>query len=96
MKERISNFKGDFILDKTVTFLNHGSFGACPIPVFENYQSWQRQLEAQPVEFLGRRASGLLADSRSELAQYLNAEADDLVYFANPTSAMSGTSTTNL
>jgi isopenicillin-N epimerase len=63
----MQNIKGKFLLDPTVTFLNHGSFGATPKPVFKEYQRWQRELEKQPVEFLGRRISGLLADSRAVL-----------------------------
>jgi isopenicillin-N epimerase len=43
-----------FLLDPTVVFLNHGSFGACPRPVFAAYQEWQRRLERQPVYFMGR------------------------------------------
>jgi len=41
-----------FLLDPEITFLNHGSFGATPEPVFHEYQRWQRELESQPVEFL--------------------------------------------
>ncbi len=41
-----------FLLRPDVHFLNHGSFGACPRPVFEEYQRLQRELEAEPVEFL--------------------------------------------
>ena len=41
-----------FLLDEEVTFLNHGSYGACPKPVFARYQEWQLQLERQPVAFL--------------------------------------------
>ena len=41
-----------FLLDPDVVYLNHGSFGACPKPVFETYQHWQLKLERQPVEFL--------------------------------------------
>ena len=49
-----------FLLDPDVIFLNHGSFGACPKPVFDEYQRWQRELERQPVEFLGRRFNDLM------------------------------------
>jgi isopenicillin-N epimerase len=77
-----------FLLDPEITFLNHGSFGACPIPVFETYQAWQRQLEKQPVEFLGRRIQESLAEARARLGEFLGAAADDLVYFTNPTSAI--------
>ena len=44
--------KDSFLLDPSVIYLNHGSFGACPRPVFDAYQQWQRELERQPVEFL--------------------------------------------
>jgi isopenicillin-N epimerase len=77
-----------FMLDPEVIFLNHGSFGACPKPVFDIYQNWQQELEHQPVEFLGRRATDLLAKSRISLADYLGAEADEIVYFPNPTTAI--------
>jgi isopenicillin-N epimerase len=74
-----------FLLDPTVVFLNHGSFGACPQPVFDEYQRWQRELERQPVEFLGRRFAGLMHQARSALGGYLGADADDLVYVTNAT-----------
>src|SRR5690349_14531810 len=71
-----------------VTFLNHGSYGACPRPVFERYQAWQAELEEQPVEFLGRRRTPLLAEARAALATYLGADADEVVYFPNVTHAL--------
>jgi isopenicillin-N epimerase len=74
-----------FLLDPDVIFLNHGSFGACPRPVFDEYQRWQRELERQPVEFLGRRFNGLMQQARSALGDYLGADADDLVYVTNAT-----------
>lgn len=77
-----------FLLDPQVIFLNHGSFGACPRPVFEAYQNWQLELERQPVEFLGRRAAGLLDAARAELAAYLGAQADDLFFVTNTTNGM--------
>jgi isopenicillin-N epimerase len=80
--------KSLFLLDESVTYLNHGSFGASPRPVFEAYQRWQLELERQPVLFLDRRAESLLGDSRKRLGAYLGASADDLVYFPNPTTAI--------
>ncbi|MBI5081955.1 MAG: aminotransferase class V-fold PLP-dependent enzyme [Chloroflexi bacterium] len=77
-----------FLLDPTITFLNHGSFGATPKIVFDEYQRWQRELERQPVEFLGRRAASLLAEARSKLAACVGADADEIIFFPNPTHAI--------
>lgn len=74
-----------FLLDPTVVFLNHGSFGACPASVFEVYQQWQRELERQPVAFLGRRADALLDAARARLAAYVNTAPDNLVFVVNAT-----------
>jgi isopenicillin-N epimerase len=82
------SLRNDFLLDQDVVFLNHGSFGACPRPVFESYQHWQYELERQPVAFIGRRVRPLLAASRAALGAYLGAAPDELVYFPNPTTAL--------
>jgi isopenicillin-N epimerase len=81
----MSDLKSLFLLDPSVTFLNHGSFGATPKPVFDEYQRWQLELERQPVEFLGRRFAGLMAESRATLGTYLGTHADNLVYTQNVT-----------
>ncbi|MBZ0285178.1 MAG: aminotransferase class V-fold PLP-dependent enzyme [Anaerolineae bacterium] len=81
----MNNLRDFFLLDPNVVFLNHGSFGACPIPVFETYQNWQRELERQPVEFLGRRNDQLLDAARIALAAYLNADVDNLIFVPNAT-----------
>jgi isopenicillin-N epimerase len=74
-----------FLLDPDVVFLNHGSFGATPRPVFETYQRWQRQLEAQPVRFLGRELPGLLLGARQALARLIQADVDEVVFVPNAT-----------
>jgi isopenicillin-N epimerase len=74
-----------FLLRPDVTFLNHGSFGACPRPVFDTYQAWQRKLEAEPVDFLGRRINDLLAEARNRLGAYVGAAPDNLVFVTNAT-----------
>jgi isopenicillin-N epimerase len=81
----MTNLKEYFLLDPGIHYLNHGSFGATPEPVFSEYQRWQRELERQPVEFLGRRVEGLLAASRASLGKYLGTHADNLVYTQNVT-----------
>ncbi|HEY8601527.1 MAG TPA: aminotransferase class V-fold PLP-dependent enzyme [Thermomicrobiales bacterium] len=71
-----------------ITFLNHGSFGACPLPVFDTFQEWQRELERQPVEFLGRRVKGLLADARGALGEFVGTDAANVVFVPNVTAGM--------
>lgn len=84
------NLAALFLLDPEVTFLNHGSFGACPRPVFEEYQRWQLQLERQPVAFLdpNRGLSGWMRDARVALAAEIGADPDDLVGVTNATVAL--------
>jgi isopenicillin-N epimerase len=77
-----------FMLDPDVTFLNHGSYGARARPVFEKYQALQLEMERQPVAFLGRSIRQRLADARAALAEYLGADADEVVYFPNVTTAL--------
>ncbi len=80
--------RDQFLLDPEVVYLNHGSFGACPRPVFQAYQNWQRELERQPVAFLGRRLDGLLARARQDLGHYVGADSMNLVFVPNATTAV--------
>lgn len=80
--------RAQFLLRRDVIFLNHGSFGACPRPVFEAYRHWQRELEDQPVEFLARRARDLMRWARAALGESLGADPDDLVYVPNATTGL--------
>ena len=79
-----------FLLDPGLVHLNHGSFGACPRPVFDAYQGWQRELERRPVEFLARRLEGELTQVRAALAAYVGASTGDLALSLNATSALNG------
>ncbi|MDX2160237.1 MAG: aminotransferase class V-fold PLP-dependent enzyme [bacterium] len=88
MTQPASQLKSHFLLDPDVIFLNHGSFGACPRPVFDEYQRWQRELERQPVLFLARHVDALLDDARGVLADTLHADADDLVFVENATTGV--------
>ncbi|MCP4538026.1 MAG: aminotransferase class V-fold PLP-dependent enzyme [Chloroflexi bacterium] len=79
------SLRDTFLLRPDIIFLNHGSFGACPHPVFKDYQAWQLELERQPVEFLGQRFAELMHKARQALGTFVGASADDLVYVPNAT-----------
>ncbi len=74
-----------FLLDPQIIFLNHGSFGACPQPVFAAYQAWQRKLELQPVQFFGRDYADYDRQARQVLGGELSVEPDNIVYIPNAT-----------
>jgi len=85
----MKNFQDQFLLNPAITFLNFGSFGATPKPIFENYQHWQRVLEVEPVQFFAFDGFNYLAESRAALAKYIGcADQDDLVYVTNPSFAI--------
>jgi isopenicillin-N epimerase len=84
------NLAAQFLLDPAVTFLNHGSFGACPRPVFEAYQRWQLKLERQPVAFLdpNRGLSAWMREAREALAAVVGGDPNDIVGQTNATAAL--------
>ncbi len=85
----MENIADLFLLRKDITFLNFGSFGATPAPIFDAYQKWQRVLEAEPVQFIVFDGPGYLQTSRAALASYIGvADKDDLVFVTNPSFAV--------
>jgi isopenicillin-N epimerase len=80
--------ESQFLLDPEVAYLNHGSFGATPKPVFHAYQRWQLELERQPTEFLGRRHDELMRAARGALAAYFATQVENLVFTQNVTVSM--------
>lgn len=83
-----AELREEFLLDPEVTFLSHGTFGACPRPVFERYQLWQRELEREPVDFIARRLPDLLAHARGELAAFVGVNAENLTFVENATTGV--------
>ncbi len=80
--------KSEFLLDNNITFLNHGSFGACPKPIFEAYQNFQRELETEPVDFITRKSAAYLKTAKNSLASYIGCDAEDFFFTPNPTFAI--------
>jgi len=84
----MQNLEQYFLLRKDVTFLNFGSFGACPKPVFERYQQLQLELEQEPVQFITVNGLKYLAAAREALGNYIHCDKDDVVYVTNPSYAV--------
>lgn len=80
--------RNQFLLRKDITFLNFGSFGACPKPIFDRYQQYQLELEQGPVQFIVKTGLDYLLQSRIALGNYLNCPADDIVLVTNPSYAV--------
>lgn len=80
--------KNDFLLNPEIAYLNFGSFGACPRPIFDDYQKWQMELEYEPVQFIATNGVNYLKAARGALADYLSCDTDDLVYVTNPSYAL--------
>ncbi len=75
-------------LDPEVTFLNHGSFGACPTAVLQYQSELRARLEAEPVLFLHRQIEPLLNEARAALAAFVGSDADDLAFVTNATAGV--------
>lgn len=84
----MTDLKNLFLLDPEYRHLNHGSFGACPKPIFEDYQKWQLKLEQQPVDFFVNKGNIQLQKSKEALAKFIHCDADNLVFTTNPTYAI--------
>jgi isopenicillin-N epimerase len=80
--------KSQFLLDPSITFLNHGSFGACPKPIFEEWQRFQRELESDPVEFIQKKLPKYLKTAKMPLAKFLGCNQEDFFFVPNPTVAI--------
>lgn len=77
-----------FLLEPSITFLNHGSFGACPKPIFEEYQRLQLELENEPVYFIQKKADTYLKKAKEKLSGYIGCQPEDFFFTPNPTVAI--------
>jgi isopenicillin-N epimerase len=75
-------------LDPEITFLNHGSYGACPRPVLELQHELTARLEANPIRFLSREFEDRLDEARASIAGFLHADPEGLVAVPNATTGV--------
>lgn len=75
-------------LDWSAAHLNHGSYGATPKPVLTAQDTVRQEMERTIGDFFMRQLPGRLRSAAAELAGYLGAEADDVVFVDNATAGM--------
>ena len=77
-----------WLLEDGLAFLNHGSFGACPRVVVDEQSRLRAEMERNPVRFLWREIGDRLDAARAELARFIGADAEELAFVANATTAV--------
>jgi len=75
-------------LDPAVTYLNHGSFGACPSAVLEAQAALRFDMEREPVDFLVANLPARLDAARDTLSAFLGAAPQDVVFVPNATAGV--------
>lgn len=75
-------------LDPSVTFVNHGSFGATPRVVLEAEARWRAEMEREPVRFFARDLGPRLRAVRQRVAAFVGGDPDGLVLVKNATSGV--------
>jgi isopenicillin-N epimerase len=82
--------KQHWTLDPSITFLNHGSYGATPKAVLAKQDEFRARMEREPVLFLSRELEPLLDAVRRDFAAFVGASSEDLAFVANATAAVNG------
>src|SRR6476660_9857277 len=80
--------KSLFQIDNSITFLNHGSFGSCPKPIFEEFLRFQKELETDPVSFIQVKQPQYLKTAKKALAEFIHCSEKDFFFIPNPTVAI--------
>ena len=83
-----SEWSEHWTLDRSVAFLNHGSFGACPAKILARQAELRERLEQRPVRFFMEDAFQLLIEARRALGDFIGADPDDLALLTNATSGV--------
>ena len=83
-----SELSKHWILDPNITFLNHGSFGACPKLILDKQTKLRTSLESDPVTFMESTARELWAESLVRLSKFINADSEGMTFVTNATSGV--------
>jgi isopenicillin-N epimerase len=75
----------EWMLDASIDFMNHGSFGARPRVVLEAQARRRAEFEARPIEWLDRRRNGLIEEAKRALGPFLGVAPNDMGFVTNAT-----------
>src|SRR4051794_22802883 len=75
----------DWLIDPGTAYLNHGGYGALPVPVAEAAAALRRGIEANPTDQFTRRWQESVDAVRARVAGLLHARPADLVFVPNAT-----------
>src|SRR3954464_15413760 len=75
----------DWLIDPGTAYLNHGGYGALPVPVAAAADALRRDVEANPTDLFTRRWQGSVDVVRARVAGLLHAQPADLVFVPNAT-----------
>lgn len=85
LKNGYSDVAEYWMLDKNIIFLNHGSFGACPVPVLDEQLRFRKKLETEPLRYFIREYEEDYLKAQSALAEFTGCNNEDLVFVQNAT-----------
>src|SRR5262249_4723742 len=85
---RASELANHWTLDPDITYLNHGSYGACPRPVLAAQQALRDQLEREPARFFHREEPLVVLAALKERAASVAAPTAGLAFVPNVTTAI--------
>ena len=75
-------------LDPAVSYLNHGSYGACPTAVLAEQSRLRAGMEADPVRFFTRELAPRLDAALAALGAFVGAAPSDLAFVSNATAGV--------
>jgi len=76
------------MLDKGITYMNHGSFGARPKEVFEAQIALKKEFERSPIQFLDREGKERVQHARIIISQFLGCSEKNLGFIENATTGV--------
>jgi isopenicillin-N epimerase len=78
-----------FQLDPAITYLNHGAFGAVPVPVLRAQRHLRDEMESNPHRFFTSSLNERLGHARRHLSTFLGADPAGTAFVPNTTTGIS-------